>query len=153
VASTLSIAAGPTQAQEVPDDGEAIVDEEAKHAELAKAAQNPMATIISVPVQNNTSFGIGAFDRTSNAMNFQPVIPVSLSKSLDLINQILLPVIAAPDVVVTTPPETGLPRDPEACMRSAESRFCGGAQLEAGTTWGLGDLTWSGLFTPANPER
>ncbi len=151
VAWTLSIAAGPTQAQEVPDEEEAIVDEEAKHAELAKAAQNPMATIISVPVQNNTSFGIGAFDRTSNAMYFQPVIPVRLSKSLDLINQTVLPVIAAPDVVVTAPPGTELPRDPEACMRAAQSRFCGGAQLEAGTTWGLGDLTWTGLFTPANP--
>jgi hypothetical protein len=44
--------------------------EQAKPAEgedLAKAAQNPIASLISVPLQNNTAFGIGPFDRNQNA--------------------------------------------------------------------------------------
>jgi hypothetical protein len=37
--------------------------------DLQKAAQNPVASLISVPVQNNSSFGIGPFDRTQNVSN------------------------------------------------------------------------------------
>ncbi len=148
----LSIPAAPLQAQEdVLEEEVEDVYEEAKQADLAKAASNPLASLISVPFQNNTSFGIGGFERTSNVLNIQPVIPISLSKSLNLITRTILPVIAAPDVVVPEPGGTELPLDPEECMRSGESRFCGGAQQPAGATWGLGDLTWTGFFTPANP--
>jgi hypothetical protein len=44
--------------------------EQAKPAEgedLAKAAQNPIASLVSVPLQNNNAFGIGPFDRNQNA--------------------------------------------------------------------------------------
>ena len=46
-------------------------------AALAKKAQNPIANMISLPIQNNTSFGIGEFDRSQNVTNIQPVIPAS----------------------------------------------------------------------------
>src|SRR4051794_8101178 len=45
---------------------------------LAKAAQNPVAAMISVPFQNNTFFGVGPHGDTADELNIQPVIPFSV---------------------------------------------------------------------------
>ena len=37
--------------------------------ELAKAVQNPIANLISVPFQNNTSFEFGPEEKTQNVLN------------------------------------------------------------------------------------
>jgi hypothetical protein len=100
-------------------DGDGDVDEE----DLARAAQNPVADLISLPFQNNTIFGFGPFDRTGNLLNIQPVIPANLSSKVNLISRAILPVVTAPDV---TRPE--------------------------GTTWGLGDLVYTAFFSPAKPS-
>ena len=52
---------------------------------LRNAAQNPIASLISVPVQDNFNFNTGPADRTQNVLNIQPVIPLSLSKNWNLI--------------------------------------------------------------------
>src|SRR5271155_862809 len=52
---------------------------------LRNAAQNPIANLISVPVQENWNFGIGPADRTQNILNIQPVIPFSVGKNWNLI--------------------------------------------------------------------
>ena len=50
-------------------------------AELAKQLQNPVASLISVPFQNNFEFNLGPNDDGFKyTLNFQPVIPVSLSQ-------------------------------------------------------------------------
>ena len=54
--------------------------------DLAKAVQNPVADLISVPFQNNTSYNIGTNERASNTLNIQPVIPVHLSERVLLIS-------------------------------------------------------------------
>jgi hypothetical protein len=41
--------------------------------ELARAAQNPVASLISVPFQNNTNFNVGPDEETQNVLNIQPV--------------------------------------------------------------------------------
>ena len=46
----------------------AASDEE-QTASLAKAAQNPIASMISVPLQNNTGFGVGQYDHDQNVLN------------------------------------------------------------------------------------
>jgi hypothetical protein len=44
--------------------------------DLARAAQNPLANMISMPFMNSTNFGLGPDgDRTGNLLNIQPVIP------------------------------------------------------------------------------
>ena len=48
-------------------------------AELARAAQNPIASMISVPFQNNTNFDFGPLEKTQNVLNIQPVIPFELN--------------------------------------------------------------------------
>jgi hypothetical protein len=65
---------------------------------LAKAVQNPVASLISVPLQNNTNFDIGPNDRTQNILNVQPVIPVHVSTNWNLIMRIIRPVIYQPSI-------------------------------------------------------
>ncbi len=65
---------------------------------LRKAAQNPIASLISVPVQNNNNFGIIPDERVQDVLNIQPVIPAQLSKSVNLIARIITPIISLPTV-------------------------------------------------------
>jgi hypothetical protein len=63
---------------------------------LRKAAQNPVASLISVPIQENWNFGIGPNSRIQNVMNVQPVIPLSAGKDWNLIIRWITPVIFQP---------------------------------------------------------
>jgi hypothetical protein len=90
--------------------------------DLAKAAQNPIGNMISVPFQNNTNFGVGPEGGTQNILNIQPVIPFSLNKAWNIITRTILPLIWQPGVV---PGE--------------------------GTTFGLGDLQLSAFLSPSEP--
>lgn len=63
--------------------------------ELAKAAANPLADLISFPIQNNTDFGLGPFDRSRNVLNVQPVIPLAGGK---IITRTIFPFVWLPDV-------------------------------------------------------
>jgi hypothetical protein len=63
---------------------------------LAKQAQNPVADLISLPLQNNTNFGLGPDDRTQNILNVQPVWPIALNDDWNLITRTILPVVSQP---------------------------------------------------------
>jgi hypothetical protein len=63
---------------------------------LLKDTQNPVASLISVPVQNNTNFNLGPANRTQDILNIQPVIPVGLSKDWNLIVRWITPVVWQP---------------------------------------------------------
>lgn len=89
--------------------------------DLAKAAQNPIADVISLPFQNNLDLGVGPRDKTRNTLNIQPVVPVRLGADWNLITRTILPVIWQDDL---TPADTG------------ESEF------------GLGDLNPTLFFSP-----
>ena len=67
--------------------------------ELAKAAQNPVANMISLPFQNNTNTGIGANDETQNIMNIQPVWPVTINEDWNLITRTIVPIVSQPDIL------------------------------------------------------
>ncbi len=60
---------------------------------VAKALANPVASIYSVPFQNNFQFGIGELKGYKYLLNFQPVIPVSLGKNVNLINRAIIPFV------------------------------------------------------------
>src|SRR5262245_60940683 len=51
---------------------------EDQQADLAKKLQNPVADLISVPIQNNWDFGIGPANAMKFTANIQPVIPVTI---------------------------------------------------------------------------
>ena len=67
----------------------------AQDADLEKQIQNPVASLISVPFQNNIDTGIGDFDRTRNTLNIQPVLPFALGGAT-LITRTIIPIITQP---------------------------------------------------------
>jgi len=91
---------------------------------LQKATQNPVADLISVPLQNNSNFGIGSYDRAQNVLNIQPVIPTHLTKDWNLITRIIQPVLWQPDT-----------------------------NANSGGTFGLGDMNPTFFFSPAHPGK
>ena len=89
-------------------DGSATDDEKSKEAELAKKLQNPVANLISVPIQNNWDFGLGPANAMRYTANIQPVIPFTLTKDWNLITRTILPVIYAESPVVGGRSASGL---------------------------------------------
>ena len=92
--------------------------------DLAKTSQNPVGSLISLPLQNNTNFGFGPGDDVQNVLNIQPVVPIDLSKKWNLINRVIMPVIYQPEV---SPGQ--------------------------GSTFGLGDTTYTGFISPKAPGK
>ncbi len=97
--------------------------QEANNKELTKAAQNPIADLISVPFQNNTNFGMGPHDRTQNILNIQPVIPFNFGE-WNLITRTIAPLINQPDTTQSS-----------------------------GSTFGLGDINTTLFLSPAAPGK
>ena len=77
-------------------------------AALAKATQNPVASLISVPLQNNSNFSVGDYDRTQNVLNIQPVIPARISEHWMLITRIIQPIVWQPYAAQTTGGQSGI---------------------------------------------
>ena len=79
------------------EDGDGIIEAgENETDELARAVQNPVASLISVPFQNNTNFDVGPQEKTQNIMNIQPVWPFDLNDDWNLITRTIVPVISQP---------------------------------------------------------
>lgn len=92
-------------------------------ADLAKKLSNPVASLISVPFQFNYDSQIGPDERGHRlTMNFQPVVPISISDDWNMISRTILPVTSQADIVP------------------------GG-----GSQFGLGDTTQSLFFSPKAP--
>jgi len=102
---------------------EALAQEKVKESEteLAKKIQNPVADLISIPLQNRTLFGIGPNHRTANILNVQPVVPISLTSEWNLITRTILPIVKQPDIRTTDD-----------------------------NTWGLSPTNFSAFLAPAN---
>ena len=64
--------------------------------ELAKQTQNPVASLISVPLQGNWDFGLGDRDATATLLNIQPVIPFGISPSTNIILRVIMPLTSQP---------------------------------------------------------
>jgi hypothetical protein len=91
--------------------------------ELARQLSNPVADLISVPIQGNFDFGAGPDnDGEAITINVQPVMPISLSENWNVISRTILP-IAYRDY---------LPPGDE--------------------TFGIGDITQSLFFSPKHSD-
>jgi len=62
-------------------------------AELAKKLSNPVASLISLPLQFNYDEGFGPKDAYKLTLNIQPVIPITLNDEWNLIIRTIVPVI------------------------------------------------------------
>jgi len=63
---------------------------------LAEQAQNPIASLISVPFQNNFNFGVGSNDDLQYNLNIQPVLPFKLNDDWNVVSRTVLPLIYQP---------------------------------------------------------
>ena len=75
---------------------------------LRKAAQNPIASLISVPLQNNANFGVDPGSRVQDVLNIQPVVPVGVGKDWNLIIRWITPIVWQPLPAEAPAPETGV---------------------------------------------
>jgi len=66
---------------------------------LAQKSQNPVADMISVPFQYNLNFGVGPDNDEQSILNIQPVYPMKLTESWNLIHRTIIPVVDQPDPV------------------------------------------------------
>lgn len=62
--------------------------------ELSQAAANPLANLISLPFQNNLNMNYGEYNRNTNILNIQPVIPLADGK---LITRTIFPIVNIPN--------------------------------------------------------
>jgi hypothetical protein len=98
-------------------------------SDLAAAAQNPIANMISLPLQNNTFFGVTKNDKTANVLNIQPVYPINAG-DWNVITRTIVPIIHIPD------PTSGISEIPNS--------------QRPGSATGLGDINFSAFLSPAH---
>lgn len=97
--------------------------------DLQKKAQNPVADLISVPVQTNFNFGYGAKEApqsssTQIVTNVQPVVPITVGDTgFNLIARPIIPIVRQPDL------------------------------LDGGDTVGLGDIQVQTFLSPAAADK
>jgi hypothetical protein len=118
----------------------------AETGDLQKATQNPVAGLISVPIQSNTNFGIGPFDRNQGVLNIQPVVPVNLSENWNLIVRWITPIIWQPAPGTANLEVYGIVENTPAYFAAQD------VQAHAGV-FGLGDMTPTFFFSPAKPHK
>jgi len=93
--------------------------------EIARQLSNPIADLISVPLQLNTDFGAGGDDNgVAYTLNVQPVIPVRLNSDWNLISRTIVPLVEREDVFAFD-----------------------------SSVWGVGDTFQSFFFSPSRPTR
>jgi hypothetical protein len=92
-------------------------------AELAKKLSNPVAALISVPLQLNYDQDFGpAEDGEKWLLNIQPVVPIELNKDWNIISRTILPVVYQDDLAPG-----------------------------AGSQFGIGDIVQTLFFSPKAP--
>ncbi len=102
-------------------------------AELAKKLANPVASLISIPLQSNFDHGIGDLKGSRYTLNIQPVIPITLNENLNLITRIIVPVVSQYNI-------TGIEEHQSGLSDIVASAFLSPTNTKNGLTWGAGPV-------------
>jgi hypothetical protein len=114
--------------------------QESDAAALARAAQNPVAAMISVPIQNNLNTNYGPRGHSQDNLNVQPVVPFTLNDQWNLITRAVLPLVSQPGLM----PGDGTTFGLGATQLSA---FISPSQVANGVIWGAGAVVQAPTIT------
>jgi hypothetical protein len=115
-------------------------EQESQAAELAKAAQNPLAALVTLPLQANFNNGIGDDDRRMFNLNIQPVAPFK-GEDWNLITRTIIPLNSMP---------RGVDEADFGLGDANTTLFLSPAKASA-VTWGVGPVI--NFPSASNPER
>jgi hypothetical protein len=101
-------------------------------SEMAKQAQNPIARLISIPIENDFNPQTGVDKENSYVMQFKPVVPFRLSRDWNLITRTIIPIIQVPDLSPHLKGQTGL-GDVSVSLFLSPNR-------EGAMVWGVGPI-------------
>jgi hypothetical protein len=139
---TADAAVGPDSHIDPPNDGAKTQDS----ASLAKASQNPVSSLISLPFQNDATFNNGPEDAFVNVLTIKPVIPMGVTENWNLINRAIIPVVYQSEA------HQGQTTIGEVIIPGGTTEFVLPGQ-ELGSEFGLGDIIYQGFFTPAKSGK
>jgi hypothetical protein len=101
---------------------------------LAEQLSNPVASLISVPIQYNFDQNIGpANEGRRHVINVQPVIPISLNQNWSIISRTILPIVAQDEIFPGANNQFGL-------GDTVQSLFFSPKQPTNGIIWGVGPV-------------
>jgi len=104
-------------------------------ADIAKQLANPVASLVSVPVQANYDDDFGLLDEGSILrVNIQPVIPITLNEDWNLISRTILPIVDQDNIPAQGLSETGLGDTVQSLFFSPK------APTGSGWIWGAGPV-------------
>lgn len=92
--------------------------------ELQKKLANPVADIVTLPLQYTGTFNTGPLEGLQHMLNIQPVYPMPLGSDVSMINRLIVPIVSQP------------------AFASDQDRITG-----------LGDISYEIFFSPARPGK
>ncbi len=100
----------------------------------AADAQNPIAHVISVPLQENLYTRVGPYRKASDTLLLQPVAPIKLDANWSVITRTIIPLVREPRLSSEQGPVTGL--------GNVEPQFYLTPNHPGKLIWGAGGQLW-----------